>query len=54
MILQDKSGKKTSLQQHLWATIMAGSQGSLICDVCMKQSTNKPLLHCDSKKQFIY
>ncbi|XP_076237444.1 rho guanine nucleotide exchange factor 18 cysts isoform X2 [Calliopsis andreniformis] len=45
---KDKSGKKTSLQQHLWATIMAGSQGSLICDVCMKQSTNKPLLHCDN------
>ncbi|XP_076303859.1 rho guanine nucleotide exchange factor 18 cysts isoform X2 [Lasioglossum baleicum] len=45
---KDKSGKKTSLQQHLWATIMVGSQGSLICDVCMKQSTNKPLLHCDN------
>ncbi|XP_076176426.1 rho guanine nucleotide exchange factor 18 cysts isoform X2 [Ptiloglossa arizonensis] len=45
---KDKSGKKTSLQQHLWATIMAGSQGSLLCDVCMKQSTNKPLLHCDN------
>lgn len=46
MKLQDKSGKKTS-QQHLWTTIMAGSQGSL-CDVCMKHSTNKPiLLHCD-------
>ncbi|XP_076636511.1 rho guanine nucleotide exchange factor 18 cysts isoform X2 [Colletes latitarsis] len=45
---KDKSGKKTSLQQHLWATIMVGSQGSLLCDVCMKQSTNKPLLHCDN------
>ena len=45
---KDKSGKKTNLQQHLWATIMAGSQGSLICDVCTKQSTNKPLLHCDN------
>ncbi|XP_078049020.1 rho guanine nucleotide exchange factor 18 cysts isoform X2 [Augochlora pura] len=45
---KDKSGKKTSLQQHLWSTIMAGSQGSLICDVCMKQSTNKPLQHCDN------
>ncbi|XP_053972864.1 rho guanine nucleotide exchange factor 2 isoform X2 [Hylaeus volcanicus] len=45
---KDKSGKKTSLQQHLWATITTGSQGSLLCDVCMKQSTNKPLLHCDN------
>nr|XP_012147665.1 PREDICTED: rho guanine nucleotide exchange factor 18-like isoform X3 [Megachile rotundata] len=45
---KDKSGKKTSQQQHLWTTIMAGSQGSLLCDVCMKQSTNKPLLHCDN------
>ncbi|XP_015429693.1 PREDICTED: A-kinase anchor protein 13 [Dufourea novaeangliae] len=45
---KDKSGKKTSLQQHLWTTIMTGSQGGLICDVCMKQSTNKPLLHCDN------
>ncbi|KAG7206339.1 hypothetical protein KM043_003710 [Ampulex compressa] len=44
---KDKSGKKTS-QQHAWVTIMAGSQGSLLCDVCMKQSTNKPLLHCDN------
>ncbi|CAK9818677.1 A-kinase anchor protein 13 [Anthophora plagiata] len=44
---KDKSGKKTS-QQHLWTTIMAGSQGSLLCDACMKQSTNKPLLHCDN------
>ncbi|XP_017892882.1 rho guanine nucleotide exchange factor 2 isoform X2 [Ceratina calcarata] len=44
---KDKSGKKTSQQQHLWST-MAGSQGSLLCDVCMKQSTNKPLLHCDN------
>lgn len=27
---------------------MAGPQGSLLCDVCMKHSTNKPiLLHCD-------
>ncbi|XP_012347640.1 A-kinase anchor protein 13 isoform X4 [Apis florea] len=44
---KDKSGKKTS-QQHLWTTIMAGPQGSLLCDVCMKHSTNKPiLLHCD-------
>lgn len=25
------------------------TQGSLLCDVCMKHSTNK-LLHCDSKK----
>ncbi|XP_017761271.1 PREDICTED: rho guanine nucleotide exchange factor 18 isoform X2 [Eufriesea mexicana] len=45
---KDKSGKKTSQQQHLWTTIMAGSQGSLLCDACMKQSTNKPLLHCDN------
>ncbi|XP_033334273.1 rho guanine nucleotide exchange factor 18 cysts isoform X3 [Megalopta genalis] len=46
---KDKSGKKTSLQQHLWSTIMAGPQGNLICDACMKQSTNKqPLLHCDN------
>ncbi|XP_011057016.1 PREDICTED: rho guanine nucleotide exchange factor 18 isoform X2 [Acromyrmex echinatior] len=41
---KDKSGKKTS-QQHLWVTV--GTQGSL-CDVCMKHSTNKPLLHCDN------
>nr|XP_034189143.1 rho guanine nucleotide exchange factor 2-like isoform X2 [Osmia lignaria] len=45
---KDKSGKKTSQQQHLWTTIMVGSQGGLLCDVCMKQSTNKPLLHCDN------
>ena len=46
ILFQDKSGKKTS-QQHLW--VIVGTQGSL-CDVCMKHSTNKPLLHCDSKK----
>ncbi|XP_011707775.1 PREDICTED: rho guanine nucleotide exchange factor 18-like isoform X3 [Wasmannia auropunctata] len=44
---KDKSGKKTS-QQHLWVTTMVGTQGSLLCDVCMKHSTNKPLLHCDN------
>ncbi|XP_070522801.1 rho guanine nucleotide exchange factor 28 isoform X2 [Cardiocondyla obscurior] len=44
---EDKSGKKTS-QQHLWVTMPGGTQGSLICDVCMKHSTNKPLLHCDN------
>ncbi|GAB1861998.1 A-kinase anchor protein 13 [Camponotus japonicus] len=40
---KDKSGKKS----HLWVTLTIGSQGSLLCDVCMKHSTNKPLLHCD-------
>ncbi|XP_070169941.1 rho guanine nucleotide exchange factor 28 isoform X5 [Polyergus mexicanus] len=45
---KDKSGKKTNQQQHLWVTLTAGSQGSLLCDVCMKHSMNKPLLHCDN------
>ncbi|XP_025156350.1 A-kinase anchor protein 13 isoform X3 [Harpegnathos saltator] len=45
---KDKSGKKTSQQQHLWVTMTVGTQGSLLCDVCMKHSTNKPLLHCDN------
>ncbi|XP_072750985.1 uncharacterized protein Cyst isoform X4 [Anoplolepis gracilipes] len=45
---KDKSGKKTSQQQHLWVTMTIGSQGSLLCDVCMKHSSNKPLLHCDN------
>ncbi|XP_011640478.1 rho guanine nucleotide exchange factor 18 isoform X2 [Pogonomyrmex barbatus] len=45
---KDKSGKKASQQQHLWVTIAVGTQGSLLCDVCMKHSTNKPLLHCDN------
>lgn len=49
ILFQDKSGKKTS-QQHLWVTMALGTQGSLLCDVCMKHSTNKPLLHCDSKR----
>ncbi|XP_066589609.1 rho guanine nucleotide exchange factor 2 isoform X2 [Prorops nasuta] len=44
---KDKSGKKTS-QQHLWVMTVTGTQGNLICDVCMKQSTNKTLLHCDN------
>ncbi|XP_012532331.1 A-kinase anchor protein 13 isoform X2 [Monomorium pharaonis] len=44
---KDKSGKKTS-QQHLWVTMAVGTQGSFLCDVCMKHSTNKPLLHCDN------
>ncbi|XP_071573187.1 uncharacterized protein Cyst isoform X3 [Temnothorax nylanderi] len=44
---KDKSGKKTS-QQHQWVTTTVGTQGSLLCDVCMKHSTNKPLLHCDN------
>lgn len=48
---QDKSGKKTSQQQHLWVTMTVGTQGSLLCDVCTKHSTNKPLLHCDSKSK---
>ncbi|KAH0956661.1 hypothetical protein HN011_006687 [Eciton burchellii] len=45
---KDKSGKKTSQQQHLWVTMTVGIHGSLLCDVCMKHSTNKPLLHCDN------
>lgn len=51
ILFQDKSGKKTS--QHLWVTMTVGTQGNLLCDVCMKHSTNKPLLHCDSKRTVI-
>ncbi|KAK2586105.1 hypothetical protein KPH14_008385 [Odynerus spinipes] len=42
---KDKSGKKTSQQQHAWTTM---TQGNNQCDVCMKQSTSKPILHCEN------
>lgn len=47
--MQDKSGKKNSQQQHVWTTMTTGAQGNYQCDVCMKQSTSKPILHCESK-----
>ncbi|XP_046825776.1 rho guanine nucleotide exchange factor 28 isoform X2 [Vespa crabro] len=45
---KDKSGKKNSQQQHAWTTMTTGAQGNHQCDVCMKQSTSKPILHCEN------
>ncbi|XP_043500724.1 rho guanine nucleotide exchange factor 28 isoform X2 [Polistes fuscatus] len=45
---KDKSGKKNSQQQHAWITMTTGAQGNYQCDVCMKQSTSKPILHCEN------
>nr|XP_050855481.1 rho guanine nucleotide exchange factor 28 isoform X4 [Vespula vulgaris] len=45
---KDKSGKKNSQQQHVWTTMTTGAQGNYQCDVCMKQSTSKPILHCEN------
>ncbi|CAG5093784.1 Similar to Akap13: A-kinase anchor protein 13 (Mus musculus), partial [Cotesia congregata] len=44
---KDKSGKKPSPQSHHWITMTAGTQGTVVCDICMKQLSNKSILQCE-------
>lgn len=45
---QDKSGKKPSPQSHHWITMNTGTQGTVVCDICMKQLSNKTIIQCES------
>ncbi|XP_057319888.1 rho guanine nucleotide exchange factor 28 isoform X5 [Microplitis mediator] len=44
---KDKSGKKPSPQSHHWITMNTGTQGTVVCDICMKQLSNKTIIQCE-------
>ncbi|XP_034947082.1 rho guanine nucleotide exchange factor 28 isoform X2 [Chelonus insularis] len=51
LFFRKKKGKKVS---HHWVTIPAGSQGNVICDICMKQQNNKSIFQCENCGTFVH
>ncbi|KAK0161983.1 hypothetical protein PV327_008373 [Microctonus hyperodae] len=45
---KDKSGKKSSQQGHHWITLPTGTFANILCDICMKQLSNKSILQCEN------